>query len=235
MGVPGGSDRPDPLLHPAQDQLRGSGRPLLADCRPQDGCCCRTSAATSSCCCSQAGCSQGSRFKQQQQPGVPGGSDRPDPLLHPAQDQLRGSGRPLLADCRPQDGCCCRTSAAASSCCCSQAGCSQGSRFKQQQQPGVPGGSDRPDPLLHPAPDQLCRSGHPLFPDRRPQDGCCCRTSAAASSRCCSQADCSQASSRSGRTFFAQSGADLLVARQPRRRVRQRGDECEVRDAPVPV
>ena len=44
-----------------------------------------------------------------------------------------------------------------------------------------------------------------------------------------------QASSRSGRTFFAQSGADLLVARQPRRRVRQRGDECEVRDAPVPV
>ena len=70
---------------------------------------------------------------------------------------------------------------------------SQGSRFKQQQQqPGVPGGSDRPDPLLHPAPDQLCRSGHPLLPDRRPQDGCCCRTSAAASSRCCSQADCSQ-------------------------------------------
>ena len=69
--------------------------------------------------------SQGSRFKQQQQPGVPGGSDRPDPLLHPAQDQLRGSGRPLLADCRPQDGCCCRTSAAASSCCCSQADCSQ--------------------------------------------------------------------------------------------------------------
>ena len=44
-----------------------------------------------------------------------------------------------------------------------------------------------------------------------------------------------QASSRSGRTFFAQSGADLLVARQPRRCVRQRGDECEVRDAPVPV
>merc|ERR1712051_680289 len=35
-----------------------------------------------------------------------------------------------------------------------------------RQQPGVPGGSDRPDPLLHPAPDQLCRSGHALLPDR---------------------------------------------------------------------
>ena len=73
---------------------------------------------------------QGSRFKQQ--PGLPGGSDRPDPLLHPAQDQLSGAGRPLLlhADRRPQDSCCCRAPAAGSSRCCPQADCSQVHNFK---------------------------------------------------------------------------------------------------------